>query len=692
MQLLTLVLASAVLLAAEPAKSRPMGLDVDAIVEQAKQLDPPQKQAWLRRLEWRLKRATTLVLKPADAEKKLAEYQELFGHNPPDWQQIAKLVQQTDVAEKAAIGQLTRQYRVALYESLFGQRKEYELRHDALKRVLKAWEASGQPFSRQEVLVSWLQEAVRCNTRGSIAPLPPDPDFTKDPPLELPPEPATEKQPTDGDHGQQPEPPVPQPQSTQMPTSQPQSPKSPLPQGQPPQTPLSKPQPGIPPAAGEDQPKSLPLEKGQPDAPPEKQSKRPAEAPRQPDVPATSPQSAGEATSADAAAVESSAMRLVLERLGAVPLLTAEREPVQLPDKPDWRPDTAGRLGGSTQLPPPAEPWRRSSTDFGPMPAPPEPPIWTTPSPMPPVPPSSAPGNRPSEAAAGGTQLPGVAAPRDGADAAAEGKSLPELASPPGWPDQLAQPAARMAIPAPLPETDSIAAPLPETDSSAALQLAEPSIQTAYHGSDELRLVPQLHRVSVEHAVDESSSLPPPMPMLTRRRGSTNDTPVLPDVGQSRTDMARHPHDPPLNLLAARPIPLEELPKAQVNLAELNARIEGYNYSLRALEAELHGAGPWDSARIRPALQRLKRLAAQRRDLEVFRSLLPAEQRNLAAQFEPIRPVVAQIAERIAQARQAAQQQGQSVTSAKGRTDQATAAELEQLDALSRELAEFGQQ
>jgi len=219
----------------------------------------------------------------------------------------------------------------------------------------------------------------------------------------------------------------------------------------------------------------------------------------------------------------------------------------------------------------------------------------------------------------------------------------------------------------------------------------EPSIQTDYRGSDELRLVLELHPVGVEQSSDQPSSPLPPLPMPARRRSFTIEVPVLPDVGQSRTDMARHPHVPPLNLLTARPIPLEELPKAQVNLADLNARIEGYNYSLRALEAELHGDGPWDSARIRPALERLKRLAAQRRDLEVFRSLLPAEQRNLAAQFEPVRPIVAQIAERISQARQAAEQ-GRSGTSPHATTQQATAAELERLDALSRELAEFGQQ
>ena len=671
MQLLPLVLASVVLLAAEPAKGRQSGLDVDAIVEQAKQLDPAQQQAWLRRLEWRLKRAISLVLKPADAEKKLAEYQELFGHNPPDWQQIAKLVQQTDVAEKAAVGQLARQYRVALYESLFGQRKEYELRHDALNRVLKAWEASGQPFSRQEVLVTWLQEAVRCNTRGSIAPLPPDPDFSKDPPLELPPQPEPEKRPTDGDQPQQPEPPLPQQQRPQSPLPQRQQPQSPAPQVQQPKSP----------AVEKDQPKSLPAEKGQPEPPPAKQLQQPAERARQSDVPATTPQPADEPSPADAAASQSRATRLLLERLGAVPVLPEESEQVQLPDKPDWRSDAAGRPGGSTQLRPPAEPWRQPSADFGPMPEPPEPPIWTTPSPVPPVPPTDKPVEQPSGSAAGGTGLPGTKAPPGSRDAGAEEKSSPGPASPPGWPDQLAQPAAKMATPA----------PLPETDSSAALQLAEPSIQTAYHGSDELRLVLELHPVSVEHSADEPRPPLPSVPMLTRRWGSTDDTPVLPDVGQSRTDMARHPHVPPLNLLTARPIPLEELPKAQVNLADLNARIEGYNYSLRALEADLHGDGPWDSARIRPVLQRLKRLAAQRRDLEVFRSLLPAEQRNLAAQFEPMRPIVAQIAERISQARQAAEQ-GRSGTSPHATTQQATAAELERLDALSRELAEFGQQ
>jgi hypothetical protein len=181
------------------------------------------------------------------------------------------------------------------------------------------------------------------------------------------------------------------------------------------------------------------------------------------------------------------------------------------------------------------------------------------------------------------------------------------------------------------------------------------------------------------------------VPLPPRRTGSTDGAPLLPDDAGKPVGARRPVHAPPLELLALRPVPLEQLPMVQVNLADLNARINGYNYSLRALEAELHGEGAWDSARIRPAIERLKKLSAQRRDLEVFRNLLPAEQRKLAADFEPVRPIIAQLAQHISSARQAAEQ-ALSAASQEATSAQAAAAELERLDGLSRELAEYGRQ
>ncbi len=694
MQILSFVLASLTILAAESAKSRPAALDVAAIVEQAKQLDPQQQQAWIDNLHRRLKRATTLVLKPADAEKKLAEYEMLFGHNPPDWQQLAKLVQQTDVAEKAAIGQLTRQYRIALYESLFGQRKEYELRHDALRRVLKAWEASGQPFSRQELMILWLEEAVRCNTRGTLAPLPPDPDFSKDPPWTLPADSETIKQPADKDRAQPPKSPTAEKQTPQPAPAEKQTPKSAPAHKEATQPPPAEAKPEQPPS-GEDkaQPSAVdqPPAVDQPSAAQqssgtEQQLPRPsptqlppklANEPSAPGHPPAAPQSSAGVSPADHAADQSSVIRPFLERLGSAPLAERTADHTRLPEAPDTPSDAATTPQDDAQSHATSELALKPPADAAGMSEPPEPPIWQMPRP-----PAAEQQERPSTAVPAVTDKPRALRDAPAIDTVIglpEGQAAAKPVEPPGWSEQLERSPAKPSLPA----------PLQETDAGAAL-LSEPRIQTDYYGGG-LDTLLEVEAVCVDDSSDHRLATPPQLSLPVRRSSSTDGAAVPPDDAHKPLGTRRPLHAPPLETLALHPVPLEQLPRAQVNLVDLNARINGYNYSLRALEAQLHDDGAWDSARIRLAIERLKKLLAQRRDLEVFRELLPAEQRRLVTDFEPVRPIIAQLGQRIWSARQAAEQVG-ATASQDATSAQAAAAELERLDALSRELAEFGQQ
>jgi hypothetical protein len=120
---------------------------------------------------------------------------------------------------------------------------------------------------------------------------------------------------------------------------------------------------------------------------------------------------------------------------------------------------------------------------------------------------------------------------------------------------------------------------------------------------------------------------------------------------------------------------------AVLNVTELAARIEGVNLELRTLEAQLSEPGPWNAARLAPALERLTVLLRQREDLERLRGLVPAAQRATVEQLEPARGVVAQLGRCIYEAR--SRTAGADFTG----TQAARQEELDGLDALSRRLA-----
>jgi hypothetical protein len=120
---------------------------------------------------------------------------------------------------------------------------------------------------------------------------------------------------------------------------------------------------------------------------------------------------------------------------------------------------------------------------------------------------------------------------------------------------------------------------------------------------------------------------------------------------------------------------------AWVNVANLAARIAGYNSSVRDLQAGLDEDQPWTSLQIEPLLGRLKSLQRQRIDLEIVRELAPEGQRAGLAECISLKDVISLLGTRIFEARAAAAGTAFSGTRVQRQV------ELDRLDSFSRELA-----
>ena len=155
-----------------------------------------------------------------------------------------------------------------------------------------------------------------------------------------------------------------------------------------------------------------------------------------------------------------------------------------------------------------------------------------------------------------------------------------------------------------------------------------------------------------------------------RSRPAPLPTDIVPDL-----DAPRQPATPPL--VTPEPAP----PPADVNLADLAARIAGANLELRALEAELIDERLWDVDRLERAVGRLEQLVARQRDLARYGELVPPARRTTVPAVESPRFVVSRLGRRVHQARGHA-----AGTAFTGSADQRHDV-LERLDALSRRLA-----
>jgi len=126
-----------------------------------------------------------------------------------------------------------------------------------------------------------------------------------------------------------------------------------------------------------------------------------------------------------------------------------------------------------------------------------------------------------------------------------------------------------------------------------------------------------------------------------------------------------------------RPVPVE------VNVEELAARIAGCNMAFRLLEGELGESGEWRAARLEPLLDRLSVLLIRHSDLELFRDLVPEEERHTLAKLASPKPVLEQFRTRLAEARRAAEALSDDQPERRN--------ELSRLEAVARRFAEISE-
>lgn len=88
------------------------------------------------------------------------------------------------------IQRAARQYRMQIYHSFRLQRAEHDRRREAWDEVLAAWQAAGSRADQQDLLLAWLQAAIKRASPDAFGPLPAVPVFkTVEEAAPLPPEP-----------------------------------------------------------------------------------------------------------------------------------------------------------------------------------------------------------------------------------------------------------------------------------------------------------------------------------------------------------------------------------------------------------------------------------------------------------------------------------------------------------------------
>jgi hypothetical protein len=121
----------------------------------------------------------------------------------------------------------------------------------------------------------------------------------------------------------------------------------------------------------------------------------------------------------------------------------------------------------------------------------------------------------------------------------------------------------------------------------------------------------------------------------------------------------------------------------QVNLPDLEARVQGYNLALQALEDALREEGVWTANRLMPIIDELAELADRRRVVDLYGDLLPDETSHLVDGLSSA-DFAMQLAEQRIEDARASIRSGETSSDPQQRQEQ-----LQQLDAFARQLAEF---
>jgi hypothetical protein len=121
----------------------------------------------------------------------------------------------------------------------------------------------------------------------------------------------------------------------------------------------------------------------------------------------------------------------------------------------------------------------------------------------------------------------------------------------------------------------------------------------------------------------------------------------------------------------------------KVDLAELGARIAGYNLALTDLVSRLHDRQPWNAGQLDAAVDTLSDLAALREDLQLYWNLLPSDAHARLRPVQPLGPAIALVGAKTSAARVLLEQAASDDRAA------GAPAERRRLDHVSRRLAEL---
>jgi hypothetical protein len=151
-----------------------------------------------------------------------------------------------------------------------------------------------------------------------------------------------------------------------------------------------------------------------------------------------------------------------------------------------------------------------------------------------------------------------------------------------------------------------------------------------------------------------SVQLPSRQPMAVAVSVPRVAQPVPPPVVAAASPRQEPSKSPALHAAAVETMTAvsSEAPAAvEVEPEELVARIRGCNLALRALEVELDEKGAWTAARLEPLVKRLERLALRRHDLQLFREVVPPQERSGLETLDSTKSVVSPLAVHIVEAR-----------------------------------------
>jgi hypothetical protein len=234
------------------------------------------------------------------------------------------------------------------------------------------------------------------------------------------------------------------------------------------------------------------------------------------------------------------------------------------------------------------------------------------------------------------TQPPAVAKPQG----APGGAQAPPATAMPTPPTETAKPAAPAGTESPQKESPQKAKqegdkPMPK---AAANQPAEPAKPPATPGAGGAppQAKPESGKPPEKAPAKQPTETPKPQAAVVP--GTPPKSPALyPAAVETMTSVGR------------------ETPAAvEVEPEELAARIRGCNLALRALEVELDEKVAWTAERLEPLVKRLETLALRHHDLQLFREVVPQQERSGLETLASTRSAVSSLAVHIVAARNGA--------------------------------------